>query len=79
VGGSIGAHDVRSADRSRALSKNAAVFSELAKTAETPFIREYYWRLVRRYLMHAKNREKLARRSSEWLAADRHQGDQLAR
>jgi hypothetical protein len=56
--------------------KDAAVFSELAKSAETPFIRDYYWRLVRRYLMHAKNQEKLARRP-EGLAAGSHQDNQI--
>jgi hypothetical protein len=57
--------------------KDAAEFSELAKTAETPFICDYYSRLALRYLMHAKNQEKLAR-ISEGFAADRHQDDQIA-
>jgi hypothetical protein len=57
--------------------KEAAEFSELAKTAETPFIRDYYRRLAQRYLMHAENEEKLAR-ISEGFAADRHQDNQIA-
>jgi hypothetical protein len=57
--------------------KEAAEFSELAKTAETSFIRDYYGRLAQRYLMHAENQEKLAR-VSEGFATDRHQDDQIA-
>jgi hypothetical protein len=54
--------------------KDAAIFSELAEAAETPFTRAYYGRLARRYLMHAKNQEKLAG-IPEGIAADRHQVD----
>jgi hypothetical protein len=75
--GSIGVYDVRPTHCSRALSKRRAEFSEIAKTAETPFICDYYSRLAQRYLMHAKNQEKLAR-ISEGFAADRHQDDQIA-
>jgi len=56
--------------------KDAAEFSELAKTAETSFIRDYYSRLAQRYLMHAENQEKLAR-IPERVAAGRHQDDQI--
>jgi hypothetical protein len=52
--------------------KDAAEFFELAKTADTPFIRDYYKRLERRFLTHAENQEKLARKS-EGFAIDPHQ------
>jgi hypothetical protein len=57
--------------------KEAAEFSELAKTAETAFIRDYYGRLAQRYLMHAENQEKLAR-ISEGFATGPHQDHQIA-
>ena len=57
--------------------KEAAVFSELAKTAETAFVRDYYGRLAQRYLMHAENQEKLAE-MSEGFATGRPQDDQIA-
>jgi hypothetical protein len=39
---------------------DAAKFSELAKTAAHPFIRQHYEGLAQRYLMHAENQEKIA-------------------
>jgi hypothetical protein len=73
VGGTV-SDPLNAAERYR---KDAAEFSELAKTAETPFIRGYYRRLAQRYLMHAENQEKLAR-ISEGFADDRRQTDQIA-
>jgi hypothetical protein len=52
--------------------KEAAEFSELAKTAETSFVRDYYRRIAQRYLTHAENQEKLAR-TSKGLGAGQHQ------
>jgi hypothetical protein len=57
--------------------KDAAEFSELAKTAETAFVRDYYGRLAQRYLMHAENPEKLARMSEDF-ATGQHQDAQIA-
>jgi hypothetical protein len=57
--------------------KKAAEFSELAQTAEAPFIRDYYRRLAQRYLMHAENEERHAR-ISEGFAADRREDDHIA-
>jgi hypothetical protein len=57
--------------------KDAAEFSELAKAAETAFVRDYYGRLAQRYLMHAENQEKLAK-MSEAFTTGRHQDDQIA-
>ena len=57
--------------------KDAAEFSELAKTAETFFIRDYYRRLARRYLRRAENQERLGR-ISERFAAGPHQDNQMA-
>jgi hypothetical protein len=56
----------------RRYRKDAAAFSELAKTAETSFIRDYYSGLAQRYLMHAESQETLAR-TSEGLADGHHQ------
>jgi hypothetical protein len=61
------------ADRYRS---DAAKFSELAESAETPFLRDYYKRLAQRYLMHAENQEKVAKISSEF-AASRRQDDSI--
>ena len=52
--------------------EDAAAFSELAKTAETSFIRDYYSGLAQRYLMHAVSHETLAR-ASEGPVAGHHQ------
>jgi hypothetical protein len=57
--------------------KDAAEFSELAKTAETAFVRDYYGRLAQQFLMHAENQEKLAK-MAEGFATGRHQDDQIA-
>jgi hypothetical protein len=57
--------------------KEAADFSELAKSAETAFVRDYYARLAQRYLMHAEDQEKLAR-MSEGFATGQHQDAQIA-
>src|SRR5579862_8843902 len=42
---------------------DAAKFFELAKDAPSPFIRDYYNGLAKRYLMHAENQEEIARTS----------------
>jgi hypothetical protein len=61
------------ADRYRS---DATKFSELAESAETPFLRDYYKRLAQRYLMHAENQDKVAKISSEF-AANRRQDDPI--
>jgi hypothetical protein len=33
--------------------KEAAKFSDLAKNASNPFVRDYYQRIAQRYLLHA--------------------------
>jgi hypothetical protein len=53
--------------------KDAAAFSELAKTAETSFIRDYYSGLAQRYLMHAESQETLARTSGGPVAGHHQQ------
>jgi hypothetical protein len=55
---------------------DAAKFSELAESAQSPFPRDYYKRLAQRYLMHAENQEKIAKISDEF-AAGRHQDDPI--
>jgi hypothetical protein len=40
--------------------KDAAEFSELAESADTAFMRDYYRRLAQRYLLHAENQERTA-------------------
>jgi hypothetical protein len=57
--------------------KEAGKFSELAKTAETAFVRDYYERIAQRYLMHAEYQEKLAR-MSQGFAADQTRDDHIA-
>jgi len=51
--------------------KKAVEFFELSRTADTPFIRDYYESLAKRYLLHAENQEKLAA-PSEGLGAGQH-------
>ena len=41
--------------------KDAAEFSDQAKSAPTQFLRDYYQRLAERYLLHAENQLKLAK------------------
>jgi hypothetical protein len=49
---------------------DAAKFFDLAKDAPNPFIRDYYHRLAKRYLMHAENQEKIARVSEGSAATE---------
>jgi hypothetical protein len=51
---------------------DAAKFSELAKNAANPFMRRYYERLARQYLIHAESEERAATISDEF-APSRHQ------
>jgi hypothetical protein len=57
--------------------RDAAEFSELAKTAETPFIRAYYRRLAQRYLVQAEKEETLARESTGFAAGPHPEDRQL--
>jgi hypothetical protein len=50
--------------------KDAAEFSELAESADTAFMRDYYRRLAQRYLLHAENQEKNARISEGSAAGE---------
>src|ERR1700687_4263626 len=55
----------------------AAKFSELAKNAANPFMRRYFERLARQYLIHAESEERVAKISNEF-ATGQHQDDPIS-
>jgi hypothetical protein len=48
----------------RRFRRVAEEFSDKAKSASTPFIRDFYHRIAQRYLLHAENQMKLAKMES---------------
>jgi hypothetical protein len=51
-----------------------AKFSELAKNAANPFMRQYFERLARQYLIHAESEERVAKMSNEFAAGQHQDG-----